>query len=144
MGKNGSTKKNHGGSWKKVEKPARRTRRKRHKPPGRIRSPEKCKSALSSFHGTFSLWSSTVSAAILLPLHSTRPPPTASASRNSRLGADNQERPITDTLTTTSYHQLFPLVNSWRPSHSSRQLSPPLSQSWAGRGAGSVPSERRK
>lgn len=127
-----------------MEKPTRRPRRNSNKPLSRIQSPEKFKPALSLVHGTFSLWSSTVSAAILLPLYSTRSPPAASASRSSRLGAHNQDQPITATLTSTSYHSLFPLVNSWCPSHYFRQLSPPLSKGRAGSGAGSAPSERRK
>ena len=127
-----------------MEKPTRRTRRKSNKPLRRIQSPEKFKPALFPVHSTFRLWSSTVSAAILLPLYSTRSPPAASASRSSRLGAGNQGQPITATLTSTSYHSLFPLANSWRPSQSFKQLSPPLSKGGAGRGAGSAPSERRK
>lgn len=126
-----------------MEKPTKRTLRKEHKPLPELSPQKKSKSALALLHSTFSLCSSTVSAAILLPLHSARPPLAASASSSSRPGADNQGQPITATLTITSYHQLFPLVNSCRP------LTPPasfphLSQGGAGRGAGSAPSKRRK
>ena len=147
MGKKGGTKEqNYGGSrkttWKSLQgkganQPAEFSLR---KSPTRPSPP----------HGTFSLWSSTVSVAILVPLHSARPPPAASASASasasgsSRLGTDSHGRPIAVAFTPASYHQLFPLVNSWSRPHSSRRLSPPLSKAGTWRRAGSAHPEGRK
>ena len=130
--------------WREPENGVEEPSRKRHQPAREVWSPENSDPALPRLHGTFSLWSSTVSVAILLPLHSARPPPAASTSGSSRLGAYSHCRPIVGALTAASYYQRSPLVYSWRRPHSSKRLSPPLSKGGTWRRAGSAPSERRK